>query len=122
MKKLVAVLGLVTVVSVVNCGAWEYPQNPDRFPSIGLNLTGESMAGEVKSPSFPALGSQDIEGTDSTLVLDTRLPLSNSFTLNIALGGTRNETKYKQTPTQDSAEIKGDGGIFSIGCRYYFNK
>lgn len=122
MKKLIALFMVAVVIGVVKCNAWEYPQNPDRFPSIGLNLSGENGTGDVKYPSMPALGSQDLSGTSSAFILDTRLPLSNSFTLNLALGGTSSELKGDANATFESSKQTMSGGIFNIGVRYYFNK
>jgi len=87
MKNRILVVGIVGIFIGVGVGeAREFPKNPDRFPSFGITLESQSLEGDFKSPSAPAFGSQDVESTSRRLTFDTRLPLSNSFTLNLALG------------------------------------
>lgn len=97
--------------------AWEHPQNPDRFPSLGLTLDGTSASGDYTTAGFK----QDVDSETSEILLDTRLPLSNSFTLSIGLGATGTTFKGKENPNFFSSETKTNGGHFFITGRYYFN-
>jgi len=54
-------------------------------------------------------------------IIDTRLPISNSFTLDLALGSVSNSYKSDETAGFDSTKYEGKGGYFKIGARYYFN-
>lgn len=100
--------------------AREFALNPDRFPSIGLSLEGEGYEGETK---FPSAGlKQDSEFGYSRLTIDTRLPLSNSFTLELALGSVGRRYEADETPFLDSVDERQGGGYFRIGGRYYFNR
>jgi len=99
--------------------AREYPLNPDRFPSIGLTYSGTSQEGDFVSAGG---GSQDIEERYGELVFDTRLPLSNSFTLNLAIGAVATVTEGKDSPTIFADETDTSGALLRIGARYYFNK
>jgi hypothetical protein len=113
--------GLLAALGVGISNAWEHPQNPDRFPSIGLELAGQSTDGDWNSPSIPSAGKQNVEINSSIFILDTRLPLSKSFTLSLALGTTASESKADATPVLASEKLEQSGGYFSIGARYYFN-
>jgi len=123
MKNRILVVGIVGIFIGVGVGeAREFPKNPDRFPSFGITLESQSLEGDFKSPSAPAFGSQDVESTSRRLTFDTRLPLSNSFTLNLALGLVGGEAEAEETSLLHSAKTEQDGTYFRIGARYYFNR
>ncbi len=119
MKKLI-VASLIAASSTI-AHAWEHPLNPDRFPSIGASLSGSSTGGDASYPSAPFVGSQNVEHNTGMFVVDTRLPLSNSFTLGLAVGSISQKTTVDETPNLDSQKFDGRGGYFSISGRYYFN-
>jgi len=123
-RKLSGRLAILAFVALGSSQAWgwEYPNNPDRFPSVGLSLSGQSVSGEVSYPSAPGAGVQNAELSTGLFILDTRLPLSNSFTLNLALGSAAYAEKYEATQSLNSKKFESkSGGYFSIGARYYFN-
>ncbi len=121
MKRLMAAAALVAAMAA-GATAREYPDNPDRFPSIGLALDGNSAEGELKYPSAPGLGTQDARWAVARLIFDARLPLSNSFTLDLALGSVGFLQTADQTPSLNSSRFEAGGGYFRIGARYYFNR
>lgn len=120
MKKIILVVVLCSVPVVVN--GWEFPKNPDRFPSVGLALSGQSLSGDQSSPSNPSVGSQGYETSIAMLAIDTRLPLSNSFTLDLALGSVSSDASADETIHLNSAKADATGGYFRIGARWYFNR
>lgn len=113
-KKIIAVsLFLIPSVSL----AWEQPKNPDRFPSLALTLDGTSSTGDYSSSNLR----QDVENQTSELLFDTRLPLSEYFTLSIGLGAIGTTFKGKENSNFFSSETKTNGGHFFISGRFYFN-
>jgi hypothetical protein len=116
MKKVLFAVAILT--STFPVFGWEHPNNPDRFPSLGLSYTGIAEDGDYKTQGF----SQDIESSSAALILDTRLPLSNSFTLSLGLGATGTNVKGESNAVFDADELDTSGGLFTISGRYYFNK
>ena len=116
MFRLFIALSLVVIPSL--SFAWEHPKNPDRFPSLGLTYAANALEGDFASAGT----SQDIESESSELLIDTRLPLSDSFTLSVGLGGVSTNTKGKDSPTLFSSETDASGGSFVISGRWYFNR
>lgn len=115
MKKTFFTVSLLLAPIIVS--AREYPNNPDRFPSLGLTYTGESGTGQYKTLGV----SQDLSTAANTLILDTRLPLSSSFTLSLALGGTGTSVKAEPNAFFTDAKTDSSNGFFTISGRYYFN-
>lgn len=118
MKKIVLVAFAMAIASPM--AAVEHPLNPDRFPSIGLSYEGFGSEGEleVRGTAFK----QDVEESTAFLILDSRLPLSNSFTLDIAFGLVGARSELKETPALFGQETTQGGGYFRLGARYYFNR
>lgn len=98
---------------------WEFPKNPDRFPSLGFNYTGVAETGNIKATNNEG---QDLETKSGALVLDTRMPLSDSFTLYLGIGATSSNIKGKESSSLLANETDTSGGLFTIGGRYYFNR
>lgn len=116
MKKLIVAAAIAMATSTAS--AWEHAQNPDRFPSFGITYSGQAEEGDYK-----LLGaSQDVESTTRSLILDTRLPLSSSFTLSLGLGSTGENYKGKENASFNADELDTKGGVFFISGRYYFNR
>lgn len=119
MSKIVkSVLVVTALIAPTALFAWEHPQNPDRFPSLGFTYTGISEEGEYETLGFR----QDIESKSGLLLLDTRLPLSNSFTLSVGLGATGTRVKGEDNAAFNADDLDTSGGLFTISGRYYFNK
>lgn len=116
MRKFILIVIIIAATSPAF--AWEHPNNPDRFPSLGLSYTGVSEDGDYKTQGF----SQDIESSSGALILDTRLPLSNSFTLSVGLGAVGTNVKGESNAVFAADELDTSGGLFTISGRYYFNK
>lgn len=117
MKKLT--LGIVCLLSGVFSHAGDYPENPDRMTSIGVNYHGFSHTGTATTVVSPLKANQDIEIEGGTLIADIRLPVSNSTTLNFALGYQGGTTEAKETNLLAGGESDTDGITFTIGARFY---
>ena len=118
MKLSKLLLVVITMLVPSASFAWEHPMNPDRFPSLGFTYSGSAEDGEFTSAGTR----QDVEVVSGGLFLDTRLPLSNSFTLSFGLGAVGSNVKGKDSPTLFSSESDTSGGSFFISGRYYFNR
>src|SRR5512143_1402696 len=101
----------VLLLSSAVAHAWEYPQNPDRFPSVGFGVQGNFGTGHSSLGPF----SIDSHITGVSPQIDTRLPLSNSFTLSLNAG------YGASTGRSSSSKSTSDSGFFGIHGRYYFN-
>ena len=121
MKKLSALMLLLSGLVAVSF-AGEHPLNPDRFPSIGLSLSGQGVSGDQTFPSAPGVGALNREDSLGMFVIDTRLPLSNSFTLELALGSVSYLEESDESAFFNSSKFDASGGYFRIVARWYFNK
>lgn len=117
MKKLVMV---VTLLSASNVFAWEFPLNPDRFPSVGAALTGVSRTGTEHEPMLGR--SRDFDGKSAEAGADVRLPLSNSFTLQVGGFYDNYPSKYNMTTGLTEVDYSSHEIGATVSGRYYFNK
>jgi hypothetical protein len=101
----------VLLLSSTVAHAWEYPQNPDRFPSVGFGVQGSAGTGQSSSRSFSTIS----HFTGVSPEIDTVLPLSNSFTLSLNAG------YGASTSRSSSSKSTSDSGFFGVHGRYYFN-
>ena len=114
------------LVLILALPAWaeEYPNNPDRRASIGfaLGLSGGSGDVTVTDSSIPASFKQNVSGGDADLTIDTRIPVSNNWTLTGALSLMSSGFQADETFFLNGQE--GTTGSFGIrlGARYYFGQ
>lgn len=120
MKKLMLMVMLVGL-SRVTARAAVYEGNPDKMPSIGLNLGGVSESGTSKATASGASASQDMTVSSGHLVLDLRLPVSNSVTLSAAIGSVSTTVKAEETPILFGNDGKTSGVSFDVGVRFYIH-
>jgi hypothetical protein len=109
MKTFISIAILLLSASVAH--AWEYPQNPDRFPSVGFGVQGNFGTGHSSSGGFST--TSHFSGVSPQI--DTLLPLSNSFTLGLNAGYGAGITRWS------FGKSTSDSGFFGIHGRYYFN-
>lgn len=121
MKKRIVLILVGSALLSAAAQAWEHPANPDRFPSIGFSLQGYGTRSDVTVPSAPGAGKQESEDAIAFLILDTRLPLSDSFTLDLAIGSVGVKGTSQTTSAFLGTDVEGSGGYFRIGGRFYFN-
>lgn len=109
--------GLLMVTGMVQ--AAEYPDNPDRFPSVGLFLSGQSLSGDSTTKDGVDSASQDIELTGSDLTLDTRIPISGSTTLYGSLSYVNAKSEADVTNVLFGGESDASGVRVTLGARWY---
>lgn len=105
----------------VNSKAEEFAQNPDRMPSVGFALAsgGESGTFTVRDSGFSA--PQDLKTTTRAFVIDARVPVSNSVTLNGAVGFTGTNVDANETNILAGGKTDTSGVSLSIGVRFYLH-
>lgn len=115
------------ILIAISCGvlffsspatAREYEKNPDRFPSIGLTYESFGLEGET---DFRGVAKQDVEESGGAIIFDWRMPLSQSITMNLALGAIGSLTEGVSMPQVTGYKTELGGGYFRLGMRYYFN-
>lgn len=107
--------------------AWEIPKNPDRFPSLGLNISNADYDGSSQnvlwvSPVYTLNDNYKSEYEERLKGFDLRLPLHESFTFEF--GFDRVKTHSKKT-LSNNKYIKYDdlnGNSYKLGVRFYFNQ
>lgn len=119
MKKYI-MAGLL-LASSVTVYAWEFPNNPDRYPSLGLNFSGQSLEGEREFVAGPQSAKQDGIYESGMLVLDGKFPVSNRITLNAAIGASSIRWGYDETPLLNFEENENSGTYFNLGIRFYLH-
>ncbi|MFI5349571.1 MAG: hypothetical protein ACHQ2Z_08515 [Elusimicrobiota bacterium] len=94
-------------------------ENPDRWTSLGLTFSG--LATINHSAGNAAGNFTQEQGTvNSTLTADTRVPVSDAWTLLAGLSGTNSYAKLEPTPTSAGSRTNTDSLSLSGGFRYYF--
>lgn len=138
MKKIIVGLGLLLCSSP--CRSWEFANNPDRFPSIGLNYGMLNTFGGFKETTSVTNYdlNQAVKFNTQDIILDGRFPVSDRFTLNLSGGLTSIRLEGRDisvAPQQAKNFINGGspadsqyatnsdmfGYNFSIGLRFYFH-
>ena len=112
MKKLIAVLLLAAAAAQAET------LNPDRFPSVGLNMTRLSLSGDASATVMGSSASEDLTGSATTILADMRYPVSDNWTLTAALGG--HFAHQDGTGSVSTSEASGHGLVTGLGVRYYF--
>lgn len=106
--------------------AWDTSKNPDAVPSLGLTYHSQTVSGgygpTLTSDTYLNLGEREYD--QQMVTFDTRIPVSNRFTLNLSLSAIELEETFNSNNTDialnDLSDM--DGGAFSLGVRYYFVK
>lgn len=119
MKNMLIPAGLLAILASPLFAA-EYPNNPDHRPSIGLNYYMSSADGDSTArDTFGDSASQDVEVTSGEIVLDTRIPLSDNFTMNAHIGFGGVESEAEATPILFGGTTDTSGYSLGIGARWY---
>lgn len=124
MKTLIASILLLSA-SVVS--AREFALNPDRFPSLGFNVSNTSLSGhrdEVDMPN-PAL-TRDLGGKLTSnydaIGADIRLPVSDGVTLTFFGDAVNSDTTFTRSGNIYRQADKLSGYRYGLSMRVYFNK
>lgn len=105
MKTVTLAIGLLMFVSAIG-GAFDRSRNPDRFMSVGLDVSSGKLPGILTDQS---VGDPHTDGGFVKGLLDVRLPVSNAITFH-AFGsstGVNNNMQFSQ------------GNEVGIGLRVY---
>jgi hypothetical protein len=115
-------LSLILLFLLITSPCWAFDLNPDRFPSLGINLEGgTSTDGTFKVMSSGASTSQDVSEDFGAIAIDTRIPVSEHWTLNAAIILQSFKTTADETAFLFGSESKISTFAFSFGARYYFH-
>ena len=116
-------LGLLLIIAASPVLAADEPQNPDRYPSVGLTLRVGGVSGDstVVNTASSFNEKQNISEGRRELELDGRFPVSPSLTLTPALTLVGIRAKSDETGPLDGHDVSEGGFILSLGMRYYFN-
>jgi hypothetical protein len=102
--------------------AGDYPGNPDQRASIGVSLGLASDSGDVTVTSGGLSAKQDVSAGFAELEFDTRIPVSNNWTLSGALSFSGVNVEADETAALPGAEQQTGGVGIRVGARYYFGK
>jgi hypothetical protein len=97
-------------------------RNPDRYPSIGLGYRFAPDLAGINTVFAAGLGEQSMNGTgtDGTIDVDLRIPLSERATFFGSISYETNQLEYPETTTSLGIRSKVSGMSFGIGVRFYF--
>lgn len=126
MEKII-IATILTVMAASPIHAWEMKNNPDRFPSIGLNYSQTSLDGTIEHYDRPSFGVNNYnpgkEDKQRSLVgADIRLPMTDqlTFTLGYSRSYEYSDMEYNTEDLQHSTALKGYKMDF--GVRFYINR
>lgn len=111
-------------------GAYEIKDNPDRFPSVGLNYSGASLKGDTEFSGFAFGGTKpQMKESINNFMGDLRLPATENLTFEVGAGYAMNNLESNDgtwflsggsfmvtTPTKTDLS----GPSYKVGARYYF--
>lgn len=107
--------------------AWEFRDNPDRFPSVGLTLATTSLVGtkdEIDQPN-PAL-SRDQGGPISSVYhsfgADVRLPVADQMTVTVFGSQLASSSSFNRVGNIYRESAKMEGYQYGASVRIYIGK
>lgn len=119
MKRVLLLMALFVIPALA--GAWEFPLNPDRVPSLGLGISSGDISGdryEVDMPNTLMMRVNSGPETESFLraKIDVRLPLSNMLTLTAHYDQYEKNWEYKRGGGiyEERANLNGYGYGFEL--------
>lgn len=125
--KILIVLFMLLIAAAPAHAVWEFPQNPDRFPSFGFNYSNASLQGDRHEMDTPnPLVSRDNVGDRSehnqNFGGDFRLPFSDSGTFTFGVDSVSTWTNFVRSDAVYHEKDKLTGWKYSIGLRVYINR
>jgi hypothetical protein len=105
----------------IRVSAAEYPGNPDRFPSIGLNFAGSAETGDATTFGGGASAKQDLKVSNGALILDLRLPVSNNVTITGGVASIATKIDASETTVLFGSKSDTSGASFNLGVRFYIH-
>ncbi|HMX95117.1 MAG TPA: hypothetical protein PKC50_07725 [Elusimicrobiota bacterium] len=120
-KVAIAGIFLGFTMMALTANAQEYSGNPDRLPSIGINLGGGAQTGDSRAFNSGTSAIQDVEQSYGELSLDVRLPVSDRVTLSGAIGFIGSSFEATETSQLLGQKTETNGVEFNIGVRFYIH-
>lgn len=123
MKK---VLALVWLLSGISFG-YEVKDNPDRFPSLGVNYTGYSLKGDTKYTNIVWTPQPEMKDTFNSFMGDARFPINNILTIEAGVGYAARTIEgidgsvVGNSLFYDTTKSEMTGPIYKVGARLYFH-
>jgi hypothetical protein len=123
--KEILVVAILLLPSFAN--AKEQPNNPDRFPSFAISFDKGSLDGsgpqgwDIVVPgvlSAWADGDANVSQDIQIITPSLRLPVSNSFTLDVRASFIKNDYEMTGYPNEMSYDLSGQ--TIGVTGRYYF--
>lgn len=120
-------IGLISLGCLRTAHAWEVKDNPDRYISIGLNVSQEHLAGDNNNLLNPNTASETLQPQTESLNLgavgyDVRVPMFKQFTFMFSYEKLTLDSELIRSGNtfQSHAGLRGDR--FSMGVRFYLVK
>lgn len=124
MKSLVIAVASLLISTVAS--AWDVPGNPDRFVSVGLNVSNSSLKGdhsELDGPPHVQQIQRGHEELESHLIgVDLRIPTTQSLTFNLSYDYAEMNSRYDRSSQLHKVSSNLDGYRWGVGMRFYFNQ
>lgn len=126
MKTLIGFVAAVVFFGV-SAMAWEFPRNPDRFPSIGFNAIDMELEGDridIDQPTLATTRTQSGPLTQSLYMIgaDVRLPLNDQITLTLAADSVSGDSSFSRGGNTFKEDSRVKGHRLGVGLRLYFSK
>lgn len=117
---------IVVLLAASSAQAWEFRDNPDRFPSVGVNVAASSLKGDKREVDGPG-GSLERARTGSASLcshwvgLDVRLPINSVMTLNFYGDSINTEDNFTRDFNVYHETTGLNGYHYGAGIRFYMN-
>jgi len=122
-KLIIILLSAITLVASISgrVHAGSFEDNPDRYPSIGLSIGLQGLAGqsEIKGAG---LSDQDVSSGIFDITLDSTIPVSPSVSFFGAFSLIGESVKYKENSDFFESQTDAAGFGLRLGARLYFNR
>jgi hypothetical protein len=120
MNKIAIAFALI-LLSTVPAFAAGYEGNPDRYTSFGANLVFGSGTGTYTATSSGISAEQNLTASTGSLLLDVKVPTSDTVTFNAGLAFSGNQFKGDATPVFASSDQKLNSFSIELGFRMYMH-
>jgi hypothetical protein len=126
MKTIIATIVVTLSLAASHAFAWDIPENPDRFPSVGLNMSNAALNGPRSEIDGPARRQRIQHGDESSdlhsLGADIRLPATQSLTFTVSYDHLEGSSHFEREGGIYKQSSNLDGYRWGFGMRLYFNK
>lgn len=118
---------IAALLAASTAHAWEFPDNPDRFVSIGLNVQKTALSGGQTdttgpTPTFQLTERGSAKASSNDVVVNLRVPASNSLTVDLTYADVQGTQQLDRAGGEYVSTSHLNGYRASLGLRYYFNR